>query len=301
MRAGRASAWNMWCPFTLLCLLQSSRWMLSDAMPGAATTFGSAALGCGSIAALYLLIVRPSALLRNSGAQLARVVLAGALVLAGPSIVLLRPGLVPAESLTMALALTPVVLAVAETAVRHTQTSLAGRLWPGLAAVAGLLLLLAQPSLSNPGMDILLALAPLLSGCGAVLFCSTRPTAWRIPAALLGGCAVLALGAAVNHLTHAGGGGTEMQGLAAGLDAAEALLSLLTLSRISATRWSAQFALAPLLTLLEGIALMRSWIPARMIIGLLLLAAASIALLVPPPEEVSLDLGASRPTPTVSD
>jgi drug/metabolite transporter (DMT)-like permease len=291
----------MWWPFTLLCLLQSSRWMLSDAMPGAATTFGSAALGCGSIAALYLLIVRPSARLRNSGAQLARVVLAGALVLAGPSIVLLRPGLVPAESLTMALALTPVVLAVAETAVRHTQTSLAGRLWPGLAAVAGLLLLLAQPSLSNPGMDILLALALLLSGCGAVLFCSTRPTAWRIPAALLGGCAVLALGAAVNHLTHAGGGGAEMQGLAAGLDAAEALLSLLTLSRISATRWSAQFALAPLLTLLEGIALMRSWIPARMIVGLLLLAAASIALLVPPPEEISLDLGASRPTPTVSD
>lgn len=301
MRAGRASAWHLWWPFALLCLLHSSRWILSDAMPGTATTFGSAALGCGSVAALYLLIVRPSALPRNSGPQIARVVLAGALVLAGPLIVLLRPALVPAESLTMALALTPVVLAVAETAVRHTQTSLAGRLWPGLAAIAGLLLLLAQPSLSSPGADLLLALAPLLSGCGAVLFCSTRPSAWRIPAALFGGCAALALGAAVNRLMHAGEGWPEMQGLAAGLDAGEALLSLLTLSRISATRWSAQFALVPLLTLLEGLAIMRSWIPARMIIGLLLLAAASIALLVPPPEEVSLDLGASRPTPTVSD
>jgi hypothetical protein len=92
-----------------------------------------------------------------------------------------------------------------------------------------------------------------------------------------------------------------MHGLAAGLDAAEALLSLLTLSRLSATRWSAQFALAPLLTLLEGIAFMRSWVPARMVIGLLLLAAASIALLAPPSEEVTLDLGASRRRPTVSD
>jgi hypothetical protein len=222
------------------------------------------------------------------------------MVLAGPLIVLLRPGAVPVESLTMALALTPVVLAVAETAVHHTQSALAGRLWPGLAAIAGLLLLLAQPSLANPAADFLLVLAPLLSGCGAVLFCSTRATAWRLPAALLGGCAVLALGAAVNHLTHAGGW-PDMPGVAAGLDAAEALLSLLTLSRVSAVRWSAQFALAPLLTLLEGIAITHSWIPARMILGLLLLAAASVALLAPPPEEVSLDLGASRPTPTVPD
>jgi hypothetical protein len=279
----------------LLCLLQSSRWILSDALPGTATTFGSAALGCGSVAALYLLIVRPARARRNSGAQLTRAVLAGAMVLAGPLIVLLRPGAVPVESLTMALALTPVVLAVAETAVHHTQSALAGRLWPGLAAIAGLLLLLAQPA-----ADLLLVLAPLLSGCGAVLFCSTRATAWRLPAALLGGCAVLALGAAVNHLTHAGGW-PDMPGVAAGLDGAEALLSLLTLSRVSAVRWSAQFALAPLLTLLEGIAITRSWIPARMILGLLLLAAASVALLAPPPEEVSLDLGASRPTPTVPD
>lgn len=300
MRARRASVWNLWWPFALLCLLHSSRWMLSDALPGAATTFGSAALGCGSVAALYLLIVRPSRVPRDAARQLMRAVLAGALVLAGPLIVLLRPGLVTAESLTMALALTPVVLAVAETAVRHTQTSLAGRLWPGLAAIAGLLLLLTQPSLSNPAADLLLALAPLLSGCGAVLFCSTRASTWSVPAALLGGCAALALGAGVNHLMHAGGW-PGMPGLAAGLDGAEALLSLLTLSRLSATRWSAQFALAPLLTLLEGIAIMRSWVPARMTIGLLLLAAASVALLAPPPEEVSLDLGASRPTPTVSD
>lgn len=300
MRIRRAFVWHLWWPFALLCLLHSSRWVLTDALPGTATTFGSAALGCGSVAALYLLIVRQSAITRDTVRQLMRSVLAGALVLAGPLIVLLRPGLVTAESLTMVLALTPVVLAVAETAVRHTQTSLAGRLWPGLAAIAGLLLILTQPSLSNPAADLLLALAPLLSGCGAVLFCSTRANTWRVPAALLGGCAALALGAGVNHLTHSASG-PEMSGLAAGLDGAEALLSLLTLSRLSATRWSSQFALAPLLTLLEGIAIMRSWVPARMTIGLLLLGAASVALLTPPAEEVPLDLGASRPTPTASD
>jgi hypothetical protein len=193
----------------------------------------------------------------------------------------------------MALALTPVVLAVAQAAMRPTGEPLAGRIWPGLAAVAGLLLLLAQPSLSNPGADLVLALVPLLTGCGAALFCSTREGAWRVPAALLGGCIALGLGAAVNSATHTGGR-PAMLGVAAGLDGAEALLSLLALDRLSATRWSAQFALVPLLILLLGIALVPSQIPVSMILGLVLLAAASAALLMPPSEEVRLNLGASR-------
>ena len=74
----------------------------------------------------------------------------------------------------MALALTPVVIAVSEAATRHSRETLAGRLWPGLAAIAGLLLLLIQPSLSNPAVDLVLVLTPLLTGCGAVLFCSAH-------------------------------------------------------------------------------------------------------------------------------
>jgi hypothetical protein len=200
----------------------------------------------------------------------------------------------------MALALTPVVIAVSEAATRHTNQTLAGRLWPGLAAIAGLLLLLIQPSLSNPVVDLVLALTPLLTGCGAVLFCSARASIWRLPAALLGASAVLGLGAAVNLATHVGGW-PDMAGLAAGCDALEAVLALIALSRVSATRWSAQFAIVPLLVLLEGVVLLPSSIPARMIVGLFLLAFAAVALLIPPSEESRFDLGTSRPDPAHSD
>jgi drug/metabolite transporter (DMT)-like permease len=271
----RKSAWQMWWPFGLLCLLQGSRWMFSDALPGSGTTFASASLGCGSVAALWLLIVRPAPPARGSRSPLQRPALGGALLIAGPLIGLVRPGLVSGASFTVALALTPVVLAVAE-AARHSGEPLAGRLWPGLAAIAGLLLLVAQPSLANPGADLLL------------------------PAALLGGSVALAIAAGVNYATHTGGW-PEMTGLASGLDAAEALLSLLALSRLSAARWSAQFALVPLIVVLQSIALLRGGLTARVIAGLFLLAAASAALLVPPSAEVRLDLGASRPDPAHTD
>jgi drug/metabolite transporter (DMT)-like permease len=118
-----------------------------------------------------------------------------------------------------------------------------------------------------------------------------------VPGALLGACAVLALGAAINAAMHTGGW-PEMAGLAAGLDALQAFLTLLALSKLSATRWSAQFALIPLLILLEGIGLMRSSVPARMIVGLLLLAFAAVALVVPPSEDAPFDLGASTVGPS---
>ena len=299
-QVARRSAWHLWWPFVLLCLVRGSRWMLSGALPGSATTLASASLGCGSAAALYLLIVRPRAISREQRSHLIRAVVGGALLITGPLVSLLYPRSVSAASETMALALTPVVIAVYEAATRHTSETLAGRLWPGLATIAGLLLLLAQPSLSNLGEDAVLALTPLLTGCGAVLFCTTRQSPWRLPAALLGACAMLGLGAAVNLATHIGGW-PDMVGIAAGFDALEALLALIALGRLSPTRWSAQFAIVPLLVLLEGVAMEPSGIPARMIVGLLLLAVAAIALLIPPSEESRFDLRASRPGPAHSD
>lgn len=300
MQAARRPAWHLWWPFALLCLLRGSRWMLSESLPGSTTTLASASLGCGSAAALYLLIFRPSGIAREQRHQLLRSALGGALLITGPLVALLYPRAIAATSLTMALALTPVVIAVYEAATRHTSETLAGRLWPGLAAIAGLLLLLIQPSLANPGVDLVLALTPLLTGCGAVLFCSARMSIWRLPAALLGACVALGLGAAVNLATHVGGW-PDMAGLAAGFDALEALLALIALGRLSATRWSAQFVIVPLLVLLEGIVIMPSSIPARMIVGLLLLAVAAIALLIPPSEESRFDLRASHPDPARSD
>lgn len=300
MQTARKTAWQLWWPFALLCLLRGSRWTVSESLPGSVTTLASASLGCGSAAALYLLIVRPRVASREHLSQLARSALGGALLITGPIISLLYPRNISPASLTMALALTPVVIAVYEATTHHSGEALAGRLWPGLATIAGLLLLLAQPSLSNPGKDLFLALTPLLTGCGAVLFCSARASIWRLPAALLGACVALGLGAAVNFATHIGGW-PEMAGLASGFDALEALLTLVALGRISATRWSAQFAIVPLLVLLEGVALMPAHVPGRMVAGLLLLAFAAVALLIPPSEETRFDLGTTHPDPARTD
>src|SRR6185437_16954393 len=108
------------------------------------------------------------------------------------------------------------------------------------------------------------------------------------------------LGAAINLATHVGGW-SHLAGLAAGFDALEALLALVALGRLSAIRWSAQFAIVPLLILIEGVALMPARVPVRMLVGLLLLALAAIALLVPPAEESRFDLRAARPDPARSD
>ena len=272
--------------------------MLSGALPGSATTLASDSLGCGSAAALYILILRPTT--REPSGQLLRSALGGAMLLTGPLIALFYPRAIAATSLTISLALTPVVIAVCAAATRHSSETLAGRLWPGLAAIAGLLLLLIEPSLSNPGVDLVLALTPLLTGCGAVLFCSARASIWRLPAALLGACAVLGLGAAINFATHVGGW-PDMAGIAAGFDALEALLALIALGRLSATRWSAQFAIVPLIVLVEGVVMVPASVPARTIVGLLLLAFAAVALLIPPSEESRFDLRTSRPGPAHSD
>ena len=142
MQAARRPAWQLWWPFALLCLLRGSRWMLSESLPGSATTLASASLGCGSAAALYLLILRPSSVMREQRSDILRSAIGGALLITGPLTALLYPRAIAATSLTMALALTPVVIAVGEAATRHSSETLAGRLWPGLAAIAGLLLLL---------------------------------------------------------------------------------------------------------------------------------------------------------------
>lgn len=211
-------------------------------------------------------------------------------MIAGPLLGLLLPGTVSGASIAMALALTPVVVGVVESALHHNGETLPGRLWPGLAAIAGLLLLLAEPSLSNPRADFLLALTPILTAAGVGLFCSARETAWRLPSALLGACAVLGFGSLVTAGAHVPRW-PEMGGMAAGLDALEAFLSVLALGRLSAARWSAQFALVPLLVLLEGLAMLHDAVPARVLTGLVLLGIASAAMLIPPAEEPRLELG----------
>jgi len=202
-----------------------------------------------------------------------RGMLAGAMMLGGPTIGLLAGGM-DSGSLTIALALTPVVVAVAATALGDGGEGMAGRMWPGLAAVAGLLLVLTQPNVSNVRNDLLLLAAPVLTGVGAALFCSARGQS--IASALVGAAVVFVLGWVVVRGT--------VSVVAVACDGLLALLGVLAVSRLGATRWSAQFALVPLLIVVEGLVLVRPGLQVRWVIGLVLVAVGSVYLLLPQDE-----------------
>jgi hypothetical protein len=206
--------------------------------------------------------------------------------LAGPAIALfLRGRDLDSSALTIALALTPVIIAIASSALgTESSEGIAGRIWPGLAAVAGLLLVLVQPTLGDLRTDLALVLAPTLTGIGAVLFCVGQRVdppraASRIPTSLLGASTLFVLALAGSYfVAHTR---PTVSLLAVACDGILALLGVLTLNQLGATRWSSQFTWVPLLVILEGIVLVRPQLTAHWFIGLILLIVAGVYLLVP--------------------
>ena len=289
-----------WWPFALLLIFGASRWAVSAARPETGSTPLSQAIGCAwatLVACAYLIPGRESISPQTRRPVILRWLLAGALMAAGPGITLWLPGRdVDAGALTMALALTPVIIAIASSAFgTESSDGIAGRIWPGLASVAGLLLVLVQPSLGDLRSDIALLLAPSLTGMGSVLFCIGTPrAAARVSTALVGASALFALALAMTILsTHAR---PAFSLLAIGGDGILSLLSVLALNELGATRWSSQFTLIPLLVILESIVLVRPELTAHWVIGLILLIAAGVYLLLPQVDEAAAD---ASPIPTL--
>jgi hypothetical protein len=301
---GQARAnWRRWWPFVLLVLAGASRWVLEGVRPEAASTLASDALGCAWGALVMLALACRShggrARVKLLSALDWRGLLAGALLFGGPaSAVLIGAKEIDAGGMVMALALTPVAVAVAAaTSGRTMADGVPGRIWPGLAAVAGLLLVLPEPNLSGGRGDVAMLLAPGLTGVGAVLFCASAlgnemeaggppgsaPRLPRPPAALAGGAALFAVAAAMRWLVAGIKPVVTLPAVAC--DGLVALLAVLALSRLAAARWSAQFVLVPLLVLMEGIVLARPGMTARWLFGLGLLALASVYLLLPVVDE----------------
>jgi drug/metabolite transporter (DMT)-like permease len=264
-----STRWQRWWPFVALVVAAACRWLLVAARPEAESSAGSRALGCAWAAMLVLVLGRaPLGAVKDW-----RGLIAGAMMLGGPAVGLLAAGM-DAGSLTIALALTPVVVAVAAAALGDGSDGMAGRLWPGLAAVAGLLLVLTQPNVSHLRSNVLLVLSPVLTGVGAALFCASRGR--RIASALVGAATVLLLGWGWLRGT--------VSVVAVACDGLLALLGVLAVSRLGATRWSAQFALVPLLIVLEGLVLVRPGLQVRWVVGLVLIGVGSAYLLLPQDE-----------------
>jgi drug/metabolite transporter (DMT)-like permease len=266
----------------LLLTVAASRWLVADVHPEAAPTLLSAALGCGWAAVLGFTFLNRKAN-RDAKPNTLRSLLAGALFLGGPAIgLLIGARELNAGALTMALALTPVAVAISASAFGTAKSQgVAGRIWPGLAGVTGLLLILVQPDLGNTTSDVALFLAPTLTGLGAALFdCDSRAPAAN---ALIGAVALFGFATLATSLT--GGHRPSFSLLAIAYEGILALLSVLALSRLGAMRWSSQFTWLPMLVLVEGIVLVRPPLTTRSVIGLLLLTLASVYLLISQEDE----------------
>ncbi len=292
---------HRWWPFVLLLLAGASRWGLAAVRPDADSTLASEAVGCAwaALISFAFLIRRPDTATPpqpSSNPARLRWVLSGAMFFGGPAVALLFHGQdLDSGSLTIALALTPVIIAIAAPALgTETSEGIAGRIWPGLAAVAGLLLVLAQPTLGDARTDLVLVLAPALTGVGAVLFCVNQSRSpFRVVAALLGAAALFAV--ALAETSFAAGIRPSVSLLAIACDGVLALLGVITLAQLGSTRWSSQFTWVPLLIILEGILLVRPQLTAHWVIGLSLLLVASVYLLLP---QGDASTGAS-PIPTI--
>ena len=239
------SAWHLWWPFASPV---SSAWQPLDALrcrcPAPRQPSALPALGCGSAAALYLLILRPSRMPRRSRAQLTRV-RSRRRTCSSPvrSSLCLYPRAIPAASLTMALALTPVVIAVCRGChTPHRRIHSQAASGPGSPQSRDCCFFSHSPRSPIPARIFILALTPLLTGCGAVLFCSARASVLaysRSAARSLRRARPRSRQSTSPRMSEAG-----LTWLASppGFDALEALLALVALGRLSATRWSAQFA-----------------------------------------------------------
>ncbi|MDQ2840444.1 MAG: hypothetical protein M3Y72_05280, partial [Acidobacteriota bacterium] len=264
-----------WLPFLLLLLVGASRWAVSAARPATESTLASETIGCAWATLLAFAFLLPRRRLAApqpspSRAAIIRWLFAGATLFGGPAITLLiRCGDVESSALTIALAVTSIIIAVASSALgTESSEGIAGRIWPGLASIAGLLLVLVQPNLGDFRSAVALILAPTLTGIGAVLFCADAPgAACRIPTTLLGASTLFALNLAGHYVLAPVPPSLSL--LAVAGDGILALLVIFTLNQLGATRWSSQFTWVPLLVILEGIALVRPRLTTHWFLGLL--------------------------------
>ena len=291
-----AKFWQLSWPLLLLCLLAGSRWLLEEALPSARSTTLSAGVGCSISAMLVWAWNKAQAPGRETtGRTFSRsaswtLPIAAALLVTSPALSgTISDRHVSANAATITLALTPVVCAVALAAINDRE-ELAGLLWPGLAGLAGLLLLLPEPSLSSWRADVALATMPLLSGVLAVYLSWVRrglekseesteqfSGSWLAMGLLLA-APVFGLMLLPTFLTHSL---VEFSGCASAADGLTFWLTLVTLKQLGASRWSAQFILTPFVTVVEGIILLRPTLTVQSWIGLLLLLLGGSYLLLP--------------------
>jgi hypothetical protein len=270
-------------PFALLCLIASTIWLLLDRYPQISFTLSTYAIASAVAGGLVYCVTRR--VKRLPSEALLAPASGGALILIGPTIgTFLGATSLGASGLTIALALTPVVVAVAWPALTERQFYL-NQLWPGIVAAAALLIAIPAPSTADWRSDASMALAPLLTGIGCVLYArSDVPVLWKATASLALATILFTIGVLTQSFAQHAALSISLSAIS--IATVLFLLALLALSRFSAMQYTARYTLVPLVLLMEGpLLLSRSLLTWRAILCAALLLLATVALLRTPAEE----------------
>ena len=285
----RTSTWRAPLPLALLCVIVGSRWLVEGEVPGSDSTLPTEAMGCmvaaGCFGALGSLMCVPAA----PGSWRSRMIAAFALASAftGPALAVAIAGTrISSGNRVLAAALTPIIVTLALITLDHdANANLAGLLWPGLGGVAGLLLLLPEPSLTGVRQWVGFVCLPLITGTGAVVSIfvtgacvkgGAHPRPWLATSGCFLASAMLFVLSGSHYPVF-----SKAQIGAYGLDALTAFLSVYILINDGPRRWSAQFLLIPFLALAEGFVFLRPVLATRSWVGLALLFAGGLKLLLP--------------------
>jgi drug/metabolite transporter (DMT)-like permease len=192
--------------------------------------------------------------------------------------------------------LTPVLAVVLEPHLGNSSQRSAGALIAALAAVAGALCIFP---LDVPGTPVAAAaaLATVMAvACAAIGNCfavrcatSGSNSLWTMSAALACGAGAIAFAVASTCTEQAKWtlpNGLQSARLAL-IDVPALMLLFWLLGRMSAVRMTTRYLLAPLITVLAGIALEQPAITTRMILGTGLMGAGVVWLLVAPDEDIN--------------
>lgn len=267
-------------PMGLLCLIVASRWLLDDAMPQLRDSLLSQSVGY-SLSGILLLI--PSLIRRSETAERPSESWSGrvciSFVFVGPVIASIVAGRnLGANGTTLALAMTPVALALSTTISNEKNDgNLTARMAPGFAGLAGLLLLLPRPEYSNWRSWAALSLMPIAGAIGAGSWFvrgGPRERLWDSRSAGIGlllaglfcyGCRFIQPRPPRFSLS------TYFPDIV--IDGVTAILSVSILSRLGPLRWSSQFLLVPLVSFAEGMLFVRPFFDFRLVLGLALIAS----------------------------
>jgi drug/metabolite transporter (DMT)-like permease len=195
--------------------------------------------------------------------------------------------------------LTPVLAAVLEPHLGISSQRSAGALMAALAAVAGALSIFPLDVPGTPGAVAAVLAIVMAVACAAIGNClavrsatSDSNSSWALGAAWASGAAAIAFAVASACTEHAKWNlpdGLQFAWFAV-IDVPALMLLFWLLRRMSAVRMTTRYILAPLLTVLAGIALEQPVITLRMVLGTGLMGAGVVWLLFAPDEDISGNL-----------